>query len=130
MQYSNVTNPKWANSEHTKIDCTVTSTQHGVIPFTAIASGDYAHTHEIFARCVAGDFGVIAEYEPPAPPTNEQLAMAARFRRDALLKESDWTQLPDVSQATKDLWAIYRQALRDLTLQSGFPTSINWPVTP
>jgi len=130
MIYTNVTNPKWANAEHTVIDCMVMSEKFGEIPFSAIASGDYDHTHEIFARCVAGDFGAIAAYEPPAPPTNEQLAMAVRFHRDALLKQSDWTQLPDVSQATKDLWATYRQALRDITSQSGFPTSINWPVTP
>jgi hypothetical protein len=108
----------------------VISEVYGQIPFTAVASVDYDYTHEIYANCVEGDFGVSAEYEPPAPPTNEELAMTIRFRRSALLKESDWTQLPDVPQTTRDAWATYRQALRDITLQSGFPTSINWPVTP
>ena len=130
MQYSNVTNPKWANAEHTVIDCRVMSEQHGEIPFSAVASGDYPHTHEIFERCVAGEFGVIAEYEPPAPPTNEQLAATIRYTRDNLLKQSDWTQLPDVPQTLKETWATYRQALRDITLQAGFPHTVTWPTAP
>ena len=130
MNYSNVTNIKWANAEHTVIDCVVDFDEHGPSPFGAVASGDLAHTHEIFERCVAGDFGPIAEYVPPLPPTQEQLAARIRDRRNELLQQSDWTQLPDVPQATKDLWSTYRQALRDITLQSGFPTNVEWPVAP
>lgn len=55
---------------------------------------------------------------------------AARMRRAALFSESDWTQLPDVPSATKAAWAIYRQALRDITLQAGYPQSIVWPAPP
>ena len=33
-----------------------------------VASGDYDHSHEIFARCVAGEFGPVAEYVPPPEP--------------------------------------------------------------
>ena len=55
---------------------------------------------------------------------------AIRARRDQLLAESDWTQLPDVPEATKAAWADYRQALRDLTAQDGFPDAIQWPSTP
>lgn len=52
-----------------------------------------------------------------------------RARRDVLLAQSDWTQLPDVPLATKAAWADYRQALRDVTTQSD-PTNITWPVAP
>ena len=52
-----------------------------------------------------------------------------RARRDVLLAQSDWTQLPDVPLATKAAWADYRQALRDITAQPD-PTNINWPVAP
>lgn len=52
-----------------------------------------------------------------------------RARRDGLLRQSDWTQLPDVPPATKEAWAIYRQALRDVTLQID-PFAIDWPVAP
>jgi hypothetical protein len=52
-----------------------------------------------------------------------------RSKRDAKLQESDWTQLPDVPITTKELWAVYRQALRDVTLQTD-PFNIIWPTPP
>jgi len=53
-----------------------------------------------------------------------------RVRRAALLQASDWTQLPDVPLETRAAWADYRQALRDITEQPGFPDNIEWPVPP
>lgn len=52
-----------------------------------------------------------------------------RARRDVLLAQSDWTQLPDVPLPTKAAWAVYRQALRDITAQPD-PANIVWPVAP
>jgi hypothetical protein len=49
--------------------------------------------------------------------------------RTSLLAKSDWTQLAD-SPVDKAAWATYRQALRDITAQSGFPWEITWPETP
>lgn len=66
--------------------------------------------------------------DPPAP-TDEELASAARSKRDALLSACDWTQVADapVDQAA---WREYRQALRDVTAQPTFPQSVEWPVMP
>lgn len=50
-------------------------------------------------------------------------------RRNQLLSESDWTQLPDVT-VDKSAWATYRQALRDVPLQQGFPHNVVWPTPP
>ena len=50
--------------------------------------------------------------------------------RNKLLLESDWTQMPDVPLATKTQWAEYRQQLRDITLQAGYPYSVTWPIPP
>lgn len=50
--------------------------------------------------------------------------------RDEKLSASDWTQLPDVPLVTKEAWATYRQALRDITKQPGFPLDIQWPTQP
>ena len=63
------------------------------------------------------------------PPTVEKLASEARAKRNELLAASDWTQVLDapVDQAA---WAIYRQELRDITAQPGFPENINWPMQP
>lgn len=130
MKYTTVTNPVWANAEHTTIACDVDfdDLAEATVPFGAVAFGDYPHSHEIFARCVAGDFGVISEYTPPPAPTIEQLAAFARSKRNTLLTETDWTQAADVPQATKDLYLTYRQALRGVPEQTGFPTDIIWPV--
>ena len=62
----------------------------------------------------------------------EQAAASARNVRNQLLKESDPTQLPDapLTDADKIAWADYRQALRDVPQQAGFPDTIDWPVMP
>ena len=61
--------------------------------------------------------------------TPEELLGAIRHKRAALLSASDWTQLPDVSLATKEAWAPYRQALRDITEQ-GDMLNVVWPTPP
>lgn len=54
---------------------------------------------------------------------------AARTLRNELLASCDWTQVVDapVDQAA---WATYRQALRDITAQAGFPDNVTWPTKP
>jgi len=59
----------------------------------------------------------------------ERQAAQARSQRDALLSQSDWTQVPD-APVDQSAWAEYRQALRDLPQQAGFPTEITWPQKP
>jgi hypothetical protein len=49
--------------------------------------------------------------------------------RDFLLIQSDWTMLPD-APTDKKAWKAYRQALRDITQQPGFPDNIVWPTKP
>ena len=81
-----------------------------------------------------------AEGDQPAMTAAEQMAAYkaqkdaeqaknVRDQRNTKLAECDWTQLADapVDQAA---WSTYRQALRDITLQSGFPWEIQWPVAP
>ena len=63
------------------------------------------------------------------PRPDEEVWPVIRARRAALLAESDWTQLPDVPLPTKEAWATYRQALRDITLQPD-PHNIIWPTQP
>jgi len=56
-------------------------------------------------------------------------AEAVRKQRNDKLKDSDWTQVAD-APVDKTVWAAYRQALRDVTTQAGFPWTINWPEAP
>ena len=53
----------------------------------------------------------------------------ARGVRDQLLKESDWAVLPD-APTDKTAWTTYRQALRDLPTQEGFPLTYTLPTPP
>lgn len=56
----------------------------------------------------------------------------ARAERNRRLLACDWTALTDapLSDVQKAEWAAYRQALRDVTGQPGFPDAILWPVAP
>ena len=58
----------------------------------------------------------------------EQPAKEARATRDRLIAETDWMALSDVQMS--DGWAAYRQALRDVPEQPGFPDNIDWPQKP
>jgi len=59
----------------------------------------------------------------PVPAT----ATKVRKQRDALLSSSDNMALAD---RITDEWRTYRQALRDIPAQAGFPTNITWPTEP
>jgi len=58
-----------------------------------------------------------------------EFAANARSQRDTLLTQTDWTQVAD-APVDKAAWAAYRQALRDIPQQIGFPTTITWPEKP
>lgn len=52
-----------------------------------------------------------------------------RNKRNQLLTATDWTQVAD-APVDKAAWATYRQALRDIPQQEGFPDNVVWPVAP
>lgn len=60
---------------------------------------------------------------------DDDKAADIRQQRNNKLKDCDWTQIAD-STADKPTWAAYRQALRDITAQEGFPWTVTWPVPP
>jgi len=68
--------------------------------------------------CLEGDIDSAAEF--------------ARKVRDKLLSETDWTQVVDspLTESVKLQWASYRQELRDIPEQAGFPLVIEWPLEP
>ena len=51
-----------------------------------------------------------------------------RSQRDKLIADTDWMALSDNTLTAE--WATYRQALRDVTSQEGFPHSVEWPEKP
>lgn len=64
--------------------------------------------------------------------TDEDRAKAAREKRDHLLAETDYLLMPDYPISSEALVALktYRQALRDVPEQEGFPKTIEWPSKP
>ncbi len=58
-----------------------------------------------------------------------QQAASVRSQRTQKLAESDWTQVAD-APVDKAAWAVYRQGLRDVTAQTGFPWEVTWPDQP
>lgn len=64
---------------------------------------------------------------------NEQEnADAVINQRNYLLYQSDWTQIPNnpLTPEVQQEWAVYRQALRDIPQQPGFPANVVWPTPP
>lgn len=67
------------------------------------------------------------------PPVSlEVLAENVRSERDRRLAETDWYMMPDYPADPETLEVVknYRKALRDITLQSGFPRDVEWPAMP
>ena len=58
----------------------------------------------------------------------DQAQTAVRNKRDRLLADTDWMALSDNTMTPA--WAVYRQALRDITGQEGYPYSVIWPTQP
>lgn len=69
---------------------------------------------------------------PNAEKKSAKLATEARALRDQLLAETDYTDLPHCSASVecKALFVQYREDLKNLSAQEGFPGTINWPTKP
>ena len=64
-------------------------------------------------------------------PTKEEIDLDnLRVERNKLLVESDWTQLPDIPESTKNAWQSYRQGLRDITETYSSLDDVVWPDKP
>lgn len=60
------------------------------------------------------------------------LATSVRTQRDRKLQETDWIVIRayERNQNIPGEWEVYRQALRDITTQEGFPRNVTWPTKP
>lgn len=144
--------PSW-NVERTAITLLVVFEEHaatlGAIPFTASPEDSEAYGRELFARALALEFGPILEPEGPALAqaavmTCARLSAEATATINPLQTELDTLQdavrlnmateaeaaLLPLKQAELDAWRSYRVYLSRIETQTGFPTAIDWPVTP
>lgn len=63
-------------------------------------------------------------------PSTEDDMTWLRSERDRRIAETDWTQLPDIPEATKTAWQAYRQALRDVPGNYTNMIDVVWPTKP
>lgn len=138
MNYTSVTNPIWADEEHSAINCIVdfTADNVGTVPFTANPlDTSNPSSKQIFDECVAGDYGTVAEYVPPPPyvPTAQDNKSTAT----SLLQATDWTTIADVGNpqmsnpylANQAEFIAYRNSVRQYAV---YPVAgnITWPTEP
>jgi len=90
--------------------------------------GDNWHTKYVLGPIFTGETAAEDEAEYKARKDSEQ-SVVIRQIRGAKLKDCDWTQAAD-SPVNKETWSTYRQSLRDVPLQEGFPWTITWPTQP
>jgi hypothetical protein len=111
--------------------------EHGVYEVKHQPAPDHdPKTHFVEYAPVPTFVGGAWVYAPSVRPLSaEQIAertasraSAIRLERDRLLAETDWSALSDVSMSPE--MAAYRQALRDVTAQPGFPDNVTWPAKP
>ena len=92
--------------------------------------GKWYTKHILGPVFVDNEEATAAEQEAVYKATKDtEQAKSVRDTRNQKLKDSDWTQIAD-APVDKAAWAVYRQALRDVTSQEGFPWTITWPEAP
>lgn len=103
----------------------------------AVRQAIWENEHTIFGEFNAEALGVtVEEYEPRASKsvelTDEEVAERMRLKRDKLLEASDFYVMPDYPYTEEGFALVvkYRQSLRDITEQIGFPNEIEWPKLP
>ena len=69
------------------------------------------------------------EIEARIASRGDVLAALVRQERNKKLSASDWTQVLD-APVDRAAWSTYRQSLRDISTQEGFPTTVSWPLEP
>ena len=143
ITYTDARNPRWADIGQTYIELEVNfdNLEEEYVPFAANPNDSMAHGVEIYNRAVAGDFGEVGAYIPPADITGDAAMVKLRAERDKRLLESDWMVLADRTPTQVQL--DYRQALRDVP--ADYPNayltwdedtlsyvwaSVTWPVLP
>lgn len=111
--------------------------KNGKVENIVVATPEYA-AQQGWAECPEGvnigwNFDGSGEPLPP-PPDTEGESSNVRAERNGKLLKSDVMVLPDrwsaMTQQQQQAWATYRQALRDIPTQPGFPWTIDWPEAP
>ena len=129
MQFQNAV---YMNAERTCFDVDVTLDDGTKLPYTFNTGiNDVAPVFQEIKEAFERGEIQVSDYVPTVIP-DEVLAFEIRDRRNDLLTETDYLMQPDypISEETRTALKAYRQALRDITKQDGFPKEVVWPEKP
>jgi hypothetical protein len=111
--------------------------QFGVVRVTLVSPPTISHTQVWHESTPVLENGVWKQAYSISDISAEDLATRtenqannARAERNQKLSQSDWTQGKDIADEVSTAWATYRQALRDIPSQVGFPWDVTWPDQP
>lgn len=135
IRYKNVKNVKRLDNSNNAFICDIDIDIEGNGNFKTVEycarPGGAGLCDSIINDILSNNFeGTIIQFRNDDEKARQELIEFAKIDRNSLLKSTDWTQLPDVPEGTKQKWAKYRQELRDITKQKGFPENIKWPKAP
>ena len=97
--------------------------------FVALTAGSKTHR---LARGKDLSWSVEAIPEKTPEEVKAEASAQVRAQRDALLAETDHLVMPDypLTEEEREAVKVYRQALRDVPQQDGFPLEVSWPEKP
>jgi hypothetical protein len=120
-----------------RIDCEINHPTYGWIPFTCDPT-DTGAAFDVVALfdAMAADPATTSYVPPTQAELDAAQAEIVRNDRDGILRNvvdpivSNPLRWAGMSAATQAAWAAYRQALLDISQQSGFPHNVVWPTKP
>jgi len=117
------------NTSFPKVPSDVLLAEWGVYPYTVLDQPaiDYM-TQTLKPTAITEVNGAWTQGWEVSNLSAEDAGRNIRSQRDSLLSQTDWMALSDVTMTPE--WAAYRQALRDVTAQAGFPYAVIWPTKP
>ena len=113
--------------------------QHEVYQVKFVGAPSVDHTKNVNEGLPVNANGVWRQTWVVSDASADEIAERVNYRsgmvrgeRSRLIAGTDWTQLPDapLTEAKRIAWANYRQALRNITTQAGFPWDVKWPIGP
>ena len=127
----NITINEDLTSQVTDDDLTIECNLPNYNPETLKPWGSEAEVQAFIQAKVLGNLNYFVPYV--SPEDKEQIRLGAkadevRTQRNKLLADSDWRFRSDMTPSQD--WIDYCQALRDITLQEGFPENVTWPEIP
>lgn len=126
-----VSNARWDNKDHTSFTAIISHDLYGTLPYSVCLDSD--DESEVYKELISSyHSGKLEIEDADLCKLNSEKEAEIRYLRNMRLRDTDCYMLCDypISTYNKEEIKIYRQKLRDITKQSGFPDNVVWPEIP